>query len=268
MYKNLTFIAFFLFSCKGEVKKTENNPMNHRPFMEGCWIIQKYANAIKATKSPFEAMEYADAETGFNINFDEIEGDSLMIGFNLGNHEGNTLVLNFKNNQLPNCFELKMNDYENKGYHFSLGYEYTQKDTTMSLITLAKSNKIIKKEKYIRILKDKTDDLSAAINYLINKNIFEGKYTNAVTQEKVFFQSNGKTDFKGFSTYEVAADFVGPDQFDAIWFTNTSKERLDLGFKINKDTLLLYDFKMEWDSLNNENRALEYGNIKYKLIKK
>ena len=275
------FLIFVLFSCaSNETQVNKNQVKNniitsqlpdsikqYQAIMEGIWVLDDYIKILESTKSPFKAAEILNGETSFSIDFDKIIGDSLEIPLNLGNHEGSSFNLYLKKGKLKNSFKTNLFDFAYKSGTLELCYEITKKDTLLCFSSFDIQQKRIQMQKFRRVLKVTNMNLSDGIAYVINKKIFEGKYKDLKTKKEYFFDIQGNTNFLGHNKYQGLEDFIGPDSFDAVYFSIGKKNFKDFGFTFVRDTLFLYNFKTEWDSLNNEADNVGYDTIQYKLLK-
>jgi hypothetical protein len=229
------------------------------PLINGSWVKKEYIDKIIKTKSPAQAADLAKGLTTMTILTDYLKGDSIIVDAGWENHEGGDLTLKFKPGKTQGSIVLGA---------FDLKYSVTAHDTTLMLYEYDNEKKTIKVTKYERAFADKPGYLGSGTDYLINKAIIAGKYmaTDSIGNEtKVVFTATGKiSGLANFSTYYIFDDLNSDPMtnLDEVIFDTFSKQKLEYTFKINADTLRLFDIKANADSTE----AL-VGKLKYKLVR-
>ncbi len=123
---------------------------------------------------------------------------------------------------------------------------------------------MLHREKYIRVPKNN----AGALQYLVNKTLFSGTYTlvNSSLSSLVKFENDGKVSgFTGFSTFYISTDFVASPEnnIDEVHFDIQTANQKNYAFKINEDTIKLFDL-IEIPGRDSISRR----QIKYTLVKK
>ena len=229
-----------------------------KPIIQGVWVKADYIDKVIKTKSPLAAQDIADYITTMYINTDHVKGDSIIVSTVIGNHEGGDAVLKFQPGKSPSTIILGDGD---------LSYSIENGDTTLMLSQLDETKKL-RKTKYVKALnKQADDDNDYGMNYLINKNLISGNYTltNSLgSKTKVTFNSNGKvSDFPAVKTFLINTAFGDPmSNLDYIVFNFNTKYYASYAFKINADTLNLFE-----TGANADSTELVLGKLKYKLVR-
>lgn len=271
-----TFLVVSVFiSCKSKTNPTVNDSLvnnsptknqtdeliqKFKPFIQGVWVKADYFNKVIKTKSPLAAADEATGITTMYINTDHIKGDSIVVSAGIDNHEGGNPVLKFQPGKNPSS--IIFNDGE-------LSYSVENGDTVLTLLQFDEAKKLLIKTKYIKALnKQADDDIGYGMNYIINKNLISGNYTltdSLGIKTRVTFNNNGKVSyFPGLKTFFIDTDH-GNDpmsNLDNIVFNFNTKNYAFYAFKINADTLNLYDTYANADSTE-----LILGKLKYKLVR-
>jgi hypothetical protein len=234
-----------------------------KKIINGVWIKKDYIDLVVEKKSPAAATDEASGITIMNISTSSIRGngDSVMVGVGWGNHEGGDIILRFKAGKKPST--ILVNERE------SLGYEINNRDTTLVLYQFNEENKKEYVTKYIKALnQEPADELGFGMDYLINKGLISGKYIATDSLGKKFdvtFFDNGKvTGLPNFKKYWIENDLMGEpmSNLDGIVFDLYTKKQSSYTFKINKDTLNLYN------SFPNADSTLAIvGKLKYQFIR-
>ncbi|AYL97290.1 hypothetical protein [Mucilaginibacter celer] len=279
----LVLAATAFISCKSKTKapvydtvsqKTSagsqlNLLQQFKPFIQGVWVTSDYIVDLSRTKSPYISSKKLAGAAALAINLDSAEKDSTVVGVSLNNHEGASFTLFFKPGHQPNSLKTNWPDYEVNSNFYELGYQIAGSDTSLLLYHYNKNNHIISSVKYTRVLPKQTDKgMEYGITYITNKLLISGNYeltdTNGTTS-KISFNNEGKVSgFAGYETYYVNTDFVaGPqNDLDQFSFNIGVQQQKDYLFKINKDTLNIYNIDFSADSVH-----LKWGELKYKLVR-
>lgn len=263
------FIVGVCFSCKSNSTTQSNDSTavvnvadddskelieKFKPIIQGVWVKKDYIEKVNQTKSPLAAANLTNGITTMYINTDKIVGDSLTFTVGYGNHEGGELTFKFKGKKM-------------KSDHYEINYAVNGKDTVLSL-NYTENGKNIRTE-YIKALNKQPDDnLGFGMDLLINKGLAVGSYhlTDGPMQQDIIFEADGKVKgFFNFNSYYIDIDLNNDPMtnLDEIGFDIMSKHHVRFNFKINKDTLNLYETRPNADSTE-----LIVGNLKYQLVRK
>jgi len=231
-----------------------------KPMIQGVWVKADYVNKVSKTKSPLAASDQATGITIMYINTDNTNGDSIIVPVGSYNHDGSTLTLKFIPRE--NKSSIALGDGE-------LTYSVGHRDTILTFANFDQEKKQFIKTQYIRTFKRQpNDDLADGIDYYINKILVAGNYTltdSTGTKFKVNLSEDGKVSgFLNCKTYMINIDLNSDvnDNLDGIYFKSADKENKNFSFKINADTLSLYETYENADSTE-----LLLGKLKYKLIR-
>ena len=270
----ILFIISALASCKSKTKQSEKDASSKiltsnlskdlikkfKPMIQGVWVKADYVNKVSKTKSPLAASDQATGITIMYINTDNTNGDSIIVPVGSYNHDGSTLTLKFIPRE--NKSSIALGDGE-------LTYSVGHRDTILTFANFDQEKKQFIKTQYIRTFKRQpNDDLADGIDYYINKILVAGNYTltdSTGTKFKVNLSEDGKVSgFLNCKTYMINIDLNSDvnDNLDGIYFKSADKENKNFSFKINADTLSLYETYENADSTE-----LLLGKLKYKLIR-
>jgi hypothetical protein len=275
----LLLVPVMLAACSGNKKSPSDDATKHKaalgqmqalvqklkPIIQGGWVNKAYIDKILKTKSPQAASDASGIITAMWINF---KGDSLEIGANYNNHEGNVIKGKLKPGRRP----FVLGFYNDNGTDDELGYTFKNGDTVLLLYTHDAGTKRVIKTEYVKSLirsdnfSDKTDYLDE-VDYLINRGLIAGKYVNTDTlgakSDVVFTNGGNVKGLSNFKTYYIQDDFTGPEEnLDQIIFELYKKNQVDFAFKIKADTLSIFTTKESADSTE-----LYYNKLVYKLVK-
>jgi hypothetical protein len=276
--KNILYVLLIislLISCKSNTKQipakdsTTNAQSDNqvqalikrfKPIIQGVWVEKEYIDKIIKTRSPLASEDKVGDITTMYINTDRINGDSLIVPTG-DNHEGSQITVKFYPGKKPSSIRISEGG--------ELGYTIEKGDTIMFYTRLDDQTKKIIKTEFIKSLnKQPDDDLGYGLNYAINKGLIAGNYilTDTLNSNvKVTFTNDGKVyGFLNHSKYEINIDLnTDPmDNLDEINFDISSKRPASFSYKINGDTLNLYNTYPNADSTQ-----LILGKRIYKLIR-
>jgi hypothetical protein len=217
------------------------------PIIQGMWLKISYIDKVLRTKSPLAAVDKVDGLTAMYIDTHKIKGDSLEVEGGWGNHEGGNFYLFFKHPQNNNS-AIMIN-----GGTVSYSIEHGDTILTISQKDEEYGNKIVA-TKYKRASLTKGESLGYWMDYRVNKGLVAGNYSFADsigTISKITLTPDGKV--KGladFISYYINIDLnMEPmDNLDDIGFRNAHDVYKRYSFKINADTLKLFDTKPNADS--------------------
>lgn len=213
----------------------------------GYWLSEAYFNSINKDKSPKKAQE--GSEDCFIVIPDRTLKKTMMI-WNF--HEGSgdfTVLKNDDKYQLCEVVEDGINP---------------QKD-----IEVIAENKIkIGNKFFVKITPyAKADNASNPL--ILEAILFSGKYqSNSGTI--VEFKNNGQvTGLGNYQYYEPLIDYMDAGlQVDQVRLGESEKKNNLFGFKFKLDTLLIYQLNcIEYDSTNQQCGLVDYGQLKYKLVR-
>lgn len=250
-----------------ESKLNFNNQIDiqsFRPLMEGSWVKSDYLEILEKTKSSLAAWHHVGDVTSFYFNFDKLKGDSLKFGVNYGNHEGDELYLYFREISAKNTFAAKVEGYEK--YNFiDRFYEFQLESPYIFLRKYDKKHNLLETTKYTRVSTEKVNHVTEGLSFALNSNIIAGKYW--YNNQEIFFDNNGKTNFLGFSKYNIWEDFNGPDNLETDGLTLSGNQKFSTLFlKIEKDSLLFFETIEQKDEFDQTFIAGK-GELKYTLLK-
>jgi hypothetical protein len=235
-----------------------------KPIIQGLWVKSAYLDKVINTKSPAAAADEAIEITAFYIDTEKIEGDNLNIVAGYGNHDSGDLHLKFKSGTKPETLSIGEAD---EGY--DLGYEIKKRDTTLILSYFNNKKHTYTPTSYKRVINKQPDnDLGYGMYRYINKRLVAGNYTlydSTSAASKVSFSTDGKVNgFLSYKTYNINIDLNSDamDNLDEIGFDSFSKDRKSYSFKIDVDTLKLYDTRPNADST-----LLVLDKLKYRLVR-
>jgi len=219
------------------------------PIIEGVWVTSDYIEEIKRTKSPYMAHPKLRGIADMHIVFDATT-DSLVIGIDRYNHEGNSLILHLQKGRTPNSLLATYLDYDNKDDSFEIGYSLTPKDTLLFVYHYNKSGELLHSRQYTRISKTAENyETGWGIQLVANKELIAGTYVIEGTAPPitVTFTEDGRvTGFDDFESYLVGTDFAvnDPDEIpghDYIYFIKKGNDinNISSDFKVTGNTLVL-----------------------------
>jgi hypothetical protein len=255
-FTTIILTVLTLISCSNEKRKTDTNSINHvdslrqdfNSFYKGVWVLTDYIEEIKKTKSTLKsAKKLVDITT--MIIKQEMKGDSVEIGISLNNHEGNSFIAYFSEGQRKNSLKTNIPDFDTKTNYYELGYERIGKETFLFLYHYDKTNKLIDKKQFTKVLEKQSDQEDAAwgLQYFVNKTLIAGDYLlvdSLNTIRKVVFGVDGSLmGFYDFKTYYYVTDYMlgqVPDFDELYLMTSETEEGKCFALKTKNDTTYLY----------------------------
>ena len=261
-----------LFACKSSTKQSTKDSTitqlevvpkididNIKSKIQGTWVKKAYIDKVIETKSPLAAVDEASDLTTFVVNTDKIKGDSIVVLAGWGNHEGSEMTLKFKAGKQPSSIifgagELGLSSVNGTDI---LTYYHPDEKTKKTIAT-----------QYIKALSEKPNELEEGTYYLVNKGLIAGDYTMTDSLgviSKINFDPHGKvSSFLGYKTYNINIDLNSDvmDNLDEIGFDYYNKNHKSYSFKIDADTLKLYDTRPNADST-----LLVLDKLKYRLVR-
>lgn len=244
--KNLTLLALLaLFTaCNKEItqpytptdsvaQKEAAKPLAYNNLPEefgGLWISDSYLSNVERTKSIYASRQYTTSMLGFSFykNF------TTMGGFS--EHEGGI--------DWPVKYSAATNRFT---YDISRKADY-QQPQQFALYTIGKDKLEIahtgqkKTEQYRRIAKDSTN--IGALNYELNRILFEGSYNDSLSGNRVTFGRKGQlTGIKGKTVYDLVFDYAaGAYEYDVVSIADRKPhtQATLYHFKIKDSTIYIY----------------------------
>ncbi len=257
----ISIFSFCAISCNPKDEnntKTENQADEKHVFstasdlgelskkLDGYWLTDDYLLNIEKSKSIYNNREYTTSLFGFILKKEELMKDiSYLHGFT--HHEGG-YEAPLRYNIQKKCFENNLNKTE---AHTFLKNPFELILTDSNLLDLSFKNK---QERYRKV-----EDIESELR----KILFEGKYTDLLSDQEIIMQSDGKlTGLTDKNFYNPYYDFGEGLWMDAIFvYSNNRLENQEMyHFKIKGDTLQLFN-------INGEMPDYTLGVLKYQLIK-
>ncbi len=252
------------------VNESETLIKKFNPILKGIWVKSSYIADVIKTKSPYQSRNELSGVACMSIVLSKNDHDSTLIGYSLNNHEGSEFTLYFKPGRKSTSLKTNLPDYDNKANFYEIGCNIKGSDTALLLYHYTKDNQIIESTKYTKVANAATDTADAAwgIEYIINKKLMIGNYTmtdSTGSHVKIKFNKEGYVSgFLDCKKYYINTDFeAGPENnVDEISFDIMTKMQKDYAYKLDSDTLNLYETKHNADST-----LLLFGKLKYKLVR-
>lgn len=239
-------------------------------FVYGTWVLADYQEDVIKTKSPARSSTKLWGLVNLVLDSNTIEGDSLVVGASLNNHEGDSFTLYTASGQTSGSFATSIVDYDSpvQGNFVELGYEIHSNDTSLFLYRYNAEGKLLDKKRFIKVQGLQVgDDLGEGIQYVVNKYLIAGTYKMRDTSKEigyVYFDIHGNiADFPGFTTYYVTTDFVAEgdeNSEDTMCFDGRTSNQRCYVFDIKGDTLTLYD------AIEDEQQVTR-GAVQYILVR-
>jgi hypothetical protein len=211
----------------------------------GFWVNEQYATSIKKTKSP----------TGTEVpktSCISIPDKTLMVTRIIyGFHEGGGDVVFVKNGKKYEVWDA--------------GLEFKIYDVTMP-----SGNKLSIGDNHFVKLKYVDDEKDNRQPTILEELLFAGRYQDD-NGSVVEFTDDGQVNNLGdYKTYSAIIDYADQGMnVDQIGLGVTKMDEEKYAFNFNKDTLSVYNLKcLDFDSLNNACAVVDFGALKYRLVKK
>ena len=255
-FTTIILTVLTLISCSNEKRKTDTNSINHvdslrqdfNSVYKGVWVLTDYIEEIKKTKSALKSAKKLEDITTLIIK-QETKGDSAEIGISLNNHEGSSLVAYFSEGHRKNSLKTNIPDFDTKTNYYELGYERIGKETFLFIYHYDKTNKLIDKKQFTKVLEKQSDKEDAAwgLQYFVNKTLIAGNYLlvdSLNSKRKVVFGVDGSLKgFNDFKTYYYCTDYMtgqAPD-FDELYLKiSETEDGKCFELKTKNDTIYLY----------------------------
>lgn len=266
---SILFVATIICSCANNNGATDTIKKDFNTNYSGVWVLSNYLQAIQQGKSPLAAAKLLEGEVALVI--DSVNSsDSVQVRVNLNNHEGYPIMAYLKPGITANSVKTNNPDYDHAENFYELSSPQSNDQARLYLNHYNAKNELIDKKEYVKIANSQpTEDLSWAIQQVVNQHILVGNYVlldAANKAVKVSFKIDGQVSgLDQYKSYALTTDFLGGPEatFDQIYLSLNEKTHSLYGFKIKGDTTLLYQVK--GDAENGD--PLELDKVKYRLIK-
>jgi len=220
--------------------------------IEGGWVKKEYVDDLLLSHSPFRSFEHAGNEEEFRIDVSQIEGDTILNSKGMLNyHEGARfeVVLETEPDKKILAHIWQGHNWEEDSFY--LDYQINGTDTTLFLCE-RESNSGREKTRvaYTRAFRTVPDDDPPvnAIEFLVNKVLFSGKYTlldaSAKNCGELIFGSRGDVHgLSDFKKYKVNTDFDGSSypKFDFVDLYNLGDHSGQYAFEWHENAINLYE---------------------------
>jgi hypothetical protein len=251
MNKILLIVVLISFGCTPDKSDNKNTLDNESERLNGYWLSDNYLNTIEKTKSIYKSKEYNTKFWGFTLDKQNLLSDSAVLnGFT--EHEGGY-----------SCY-LIYNTAKNAFVHnLSMAREYEYLKDIPFELHLIDSNKLElgmgeQKEIYRKVADEQT-----ALRHIL----FTGKYQDLKNKKTIEFADGGQIiGIENRHYFDLVFDFGEGIEYDAaIFYVNSDSSGLWTNgdmyhYKINGDTLKLYELHTDWEEMNHK-----IGDLKYEL---
>lgn len=270
--------ALILTSCSIEKRKTETKTTNNvdslrqnfNSVFKGVWVLTDYLEEIKKTKSALESANKLEDITTMIIN-EESKGDSAEIGISINNHEGGSFIAYFYSGQKKGSLKTNIQDYDTQTNYYEIGYEEINNTTYLFLYHYNKTNKLIEKKQFTKVLKSQSHNGDAAwgLQYFVNKTLIAGNYllVDSLSNKMnvTFGIDESLKGFYDFKTYYYCTDYMTgqTSNFDKLYLkTSKTEDGKCFELKTKNDTIYLYSTTGdEYDG------TYKLGKLTYRLTK-
>jgi hypothetical protein len=236
----------------------------------GEWVLADYITSIEKTKSTVKSANKLKGIVAIYV-CGIPKTDTMEVGANLNNHEGSSFRILLEKGTLPNSFKTDCMDFDCASNRYEIGIEKINNIKYLFMYLFNKSNRLIKKIKYTKIMQNCSEnELANGLEVVVNKNLIAGTYqlidsTNKATS--ITFNKNGT--ILGNSTlknYYIFTDFIiGPmPEVDEIALNFRLPNQTNYLLKRKGNTMYLHETL--GDGLPG-GTALKAGKVVYKLIK-
>ncbi|RTQ50055.1 hypothetical protein EJV47_10455 [Hymenobacter gummosus] len=237
------------------------------PQLAGHWVQQSYLDAVVRTKSPYRVQDSISHIAELLILPGKLTADSLLVGLSLGNHEGGEAALYLRPARHPQALPLHHPDYEQPSNYYELSYAMLGRDSLLRLNLRNRGGKLMSSVAYRRArmpLLAQADDLSAGLQYEVNRLLMAGRYTGRDSVGRAVsarFTPDGKVSgLAGFKTYYVGTDFgAGPENnLDDLTFNSYTKQQRSFTYRFSGDTLRLFALRSDSNHIDLAPARLHY----------
>lgn len=257
---------------KDSLNTTQELIRKFKPIIHGYWVLLDYIEELKKTKSPYSSQFVFKDQHGFYIDTGKVAADSLVVAASYGAAGPEPYSVFFKCGIVPNSlYMVDMNRLDTS--YLNLGYEITKNDTILIVYHYSKDAKRLTSiRKYLKAPTESSryDTITGSLDgesYFINKYVIAGNYTyidGLQRKHLISLTDFGEVSgFDNFIRYNIFNDFgQGPPDSDAITFISSSHLSEDYFFRIDADTLNLFDYGVspDYDTVYNYT-------LKYKLVR-
>jgi hypothetical protein len=219
--------------------------LSHAPLsFSGLWVNEKYVINIKKDKSPRSSQDIS--ESCISIPDSTLEVTNMISGF----HEGAADLVVVKNGDRYELYD--------KGFA-----------DPARIIELISTDKIKIGDKTFIKLKHpnkKRNDLN-----ILGELLFSGHYKLDNGKDVEFNLDGHISGLDSLNYYEPIIDYVGSGMdVDQIELGAREKQLQPFGFKFKSDSLFIYKLHCVegYDSVTKECGVVEFGDLKYKLLRK
>lgn len=219
--------------------------------IEGGWVNEEYMKILRETNSPMAAASSGIAVQQMAFDISNLEGDTLLnvIGRLNYNESERFDVIFYK--KTGGAAGMKLTD--NRDYPASaleLNYSIEGDDTILLMnMRNGKTPGITRYRRQFRKFSAADEIPVTAMEYLVNKNLFAGKWK--LDNEEVQFTEKGEVkNFSGFKRYSVSTVEQEPgSRPDEISFYNDSAG-VTYAFTVKNNTIQLYEISESDDGLH------------------
>jgi hypothetical protein len=240
-------ILGFLYSCNNSspYKAPDYRTFDTAIYFKGFYVSESYVNKINKYKSPRIAQDSA-----LSVTIPDSTLQTVFWGYNF--HEGAG----------PCIIVKKGNTYEQMDSIEDLAVHKLILDTLHPKpITIISSNKIkIGNEVFDKLESDKVGE----------ELLFDGTYTSQTGSEVEFSIDRKVKGLDNYKTYTVLVDYYDEGlDVDQVTLGTNEKDEMPYAFRFKRDTLSIYELKcLEYDSLDHICGSVDFGKLKYQLVKK
>lgn len=211
---------------------------------DGTWLNNDYIVEIEKTKSPFLAFNQVIVNNNpiFELSFSETDKNTIKI---LTIHEGEEYIFKFdEKNKLIDIYE------DEKKNKYAKGKIKISKSDTTIILRLEENSDNYKFKK-----------INKSLPYFLNEKLIAGVFaSDSISEKRIVIKTNGDIiGFKDFNQYSIMFDFNDDlPSYDIIEFRNNEKNIIEwYSYKIENDTLFLYEFNNEFPNINSESVVLD-----------
>ena len=246
-----------------KINESDSLKVKFAPILNGDWVATSYFDSISISKSPYRSQNVLPGIVEFSIDLHNSIADSVLLGAS-GIHEGISPTLYFRKGKLETSLPINLYGEEKENF-YELGYQTNNHNTTLLIYKYNRDGSLVSTIKYSKVRNHKED----AFQYQLNKMLFSGIYNVTDSSGKSFeVELTNDGVIKGLpnqNKYFVMADFVADEENaeDQLCFEIQTSKQVCYGYKINGDTLQLFD------QVEDENKVfLKLGDKKYEFVRK